>query len=133
MFAALSLMAVTVFSFNVYSLGLVNLALFFLNLVFFAWSVGLAILGVIFRLGTRIQALAWGLVFLFQPLTGVYYPINVLPEALQTVARLVPATYVFEAARNSLESPAIQWQAMSIALLENAIYFGLAVAFFSGS
>jgi len=131
MFAALSVMAVTVFSFNVYAMGLGNLALFFLNLTFFAWSVGLAILGVIFRLGTRIQALAWGLVFLFQPLVGVYYPINVLPDALQVVARLVPATHVFEAARASLQSPAVQWRPMSIAFLENAIYFGLAVVFFS--
>jgi len=131
MFSALSLMAALVFSFNVLAMGPGNLALFFLNLVFFAWSVGLAILGIIFRLGTRIQALAWGLVFLFQPLTAAYYPLSVLPPQLQVVARAIPATYVFEAARASLASPGVQWRAMSIALFENVIYFGLAVLFFS--
>ncbi len=69
--------------------------------------------------------------FLFQPLTAAYYPLSVLPPQLQVVARAIPATYVFEAARASLASPGVQWRAMSIALFENVIYFGLAVLFFS--
>lgn len=129
-FGTMSLIAATVFSFNLYSMGLDSLALLFVNLLFFAWSMGLVVLGIIFRFGTRIQALAWGLVFLFPPLTGTYYPITVLPPPLQVLARAIPVTYVFEAARASLQNPGVQWGAMFTALVENAAYFGLAIAFF---
>ncbi|MFI5267678.1 MAG: ABC transporter permease, partial [Chloroflexota bacterium] len=130
-FGVLSVIAGTLFSFNLYSMGLGNLALFFVNLLFFAWSVGLAVLGIIFRFGTRIQALAWGLVYLFPPLTAAYYPLSVLPAPLQVIGRLIPATYVFEAARASLRQPSTDWPAIGMALGENIIYFGLAVLFFS--
>ena len=108
-FAVLSLISATLFHFNLYVMGVPNLLLFFVNLVFFAWSVGLVLLGIIFRFGTRIQALAWGMVFIFQPLTAAYYPVRVLPPALQSVAKLLPPTYVFEAARGNLDNPAIRW------------------------
>jgi ABC-2 type transport system permease protein len=97
----------------------------------FAYSIGLLILGIIFRLGTRIQALAWGLVLIFQPLTAAYYPLSVMPPALQGIARLFPPTYVFEAARAGLESPDIRWTDIGIATAENVVYFGLALWFFN--
>ena len=37
--------------------------------------------------------------FLFLPLTCVYYPVAVLPAWLQTVAWTLPPTYVFEGMR----------------------------------
>ncbi len=130
-FAVLSLISGVLFHFNLYVMGLPNLLFFFLNLVFFAWSVGLVLLGIIFRFGTRIQALAWGMVFIFQPLTAAYYPVKVLPPALQSVAKLLPPTYVFEAARGSLENPAVRWDFAGTALVENIVYFSLAVWFFN--
>jgi len=92
LFGLVALVAATLFDFNMFSMGLGNLTLLFLNLLFFAYSIGLLILGIIFRLGTRIQALAWGLVLIFQPLTAAYYPLSVMPPVLQSVARLVPPT-----------------------------------------
>jgi ABC-2 type transport system permease protein len=130
-FGVLSLIAATLFSFNLFSMGVANVALYFLNLLFFAWSVGLAVLGVIFRFGTRIQALAWGIAYLFPPVAAAYYPLNVLPVPLQAIGRAIPATYVFEAARASLGQPAVDWQAMGLAFAENALYFGVAVLFFA--
>src|ERR1041384_1714245 len=81
--------AAYVFDFDLFSMGLGNLTLLFLNLLCFAYSVGLFIIGIIFRLGTRIQALAWGLVLIFQPLTAAYYPLSVMPPVLQMVAYLL--------------------------------------------
>ena len=118
------------FGFDLFQMGLLNLALLFVNLLCFAYSIGLFILGIILRRGTRIQALAWGLVLIFQPLTAAYYPLSVMPPVLQTVALALPPTYVFEAARASLDTPAIHWQQLGIAALENVVYFGLAVVFF---
>ena len=37
--------------------------------------------------------------FLFLPLTCVYYPVAVLPDFLQHVAWMLPPTYVFEGMR----------------------------------
>jgi ABC-2 type transport system permease protein len=131
LFGLVTLIAAVLFDFNMFAMGPGNLALLFLNLLFFAYSIGLLILGIIFRLGTRIQALAWGLVLIFQPLTAAYYPLSVMPPALQSVARLFPPTYVFEAARAGLESPEIRWADIGIATAENVVYFGLAVWFFN--
>src|SRR5437016_6712517 len=84
------------FHFNVLRLGLLNLVLFFANLTVFAWAVGLVLLGVIFLAGTRIHALAWGFIFLFQPLNAAFYPVSVLPPDLRQIAYALPPTFVFE-------------------------------------
>jgi ABC-2 type transport system permease protein len=130
LFALVALIAAFLFDFNLFSMGFPTLALGFLNLLWFAYSIGLFILGIILRLGTRIQALAWGLVLIFQPLTAAYYPLDVMPPALQTVARAFPPTYVFEAARASLSVPEIRWDWTLTAAVENALYFILSVWFF---
>jgi ABC-2 type transport system permease protein len=131
LFSVVALVAAALFDFNVLRMGLGNLALLCVNLLCFGYSMGLLILGIILRLGTRIQALAWGLVLVFQPLTAAYYPLSVMPPPLQAVARLFPPTFVFEAARASLEEPVIHWGDISTAAVENVIYFGFAVWFFN--
>jgi ABC-2 type transport system permease protein len=125
-----AVIAAVAFDFNLFTMGIGTLALSFLNLLWFAYSIGLMILGIILRLGTRIQALAWGLLLIFQPLTAAFYPLSVLPPALQTIARAFPPTYVFEAARASLSVPEVRWDWAAIAALENAVYFGISVWFF---
>ena len=129
-FIIISVIAAAVFNFNVLSIGILNLALHFLNLTVFGWSIGIIILGFIFRFGTRIQALAWGLVFIFQPLTAAFFPLDILPSALQQFASLFPATHVFEAARANLTNPAVRWGEAGIALLENAAYLIFSLWFF---
>ena len=131
LFTLMLLIAAIIFDFNLVAIGFSNLLLLFLNLLFFAYSVGLIILGIILRLGTRIQALAWGLVLIFQPLTAAYYPLAVMPAPLQAVARAFPPTYVFEAARAGLATPGIDWPSQAIAAAENLIYFGLATCFYA--
>jgi ABC-2 type transport system permease protein len=118
------------FDFNIFQLGFVNLSLYFVNLIIFAISTGILILGAIFRYGTRIQALAWGLIFLFQPLTAALFPISVLPNFLQKISLFFPVTYIFEAARKSLVEPGIQWQLITTATIENVIYLALSIIFF---
>ena len=130
LFGMVALIAAVLFDFNLFNMGIGNLALAFVNLLWFAYSIGLFVLGIIFRLGTRIQALAWGLVLLFQPMTAAFYPLSVMPPVLQTVARALPPTYVFEAARAGLSRPEVQWDWVGIAAVENVIYFVLSVWFF---
>jgi ABC-2 type transport system permease protein len=130
LFGLVALIAGVVFDFNLLDMGVGNLALSFACLLWFAYSIGLFILGIIFRLGTRIQALAWGLVLIFQPLTAAYYPLSVMPPVLQSVARALPPTYAFEAARAGLSTPEIHWDWFAISAVENVLYFVLSVWFF---
>lgn len=125
------IVSILVFHFNILSLGIINLLLFFVNLSFFAFSFGIFILGLLFRFGTRIQAFAWGLITFFQPLMAVIYPVSVLPKPLQVISYLLPPTYVFEGARASLTDPHIQWSYNIKAFLLNVLFCILAVTFFN--
>ena len=125
-----SLIAAALFDFNITAMGLANLALAFMNLTVFAIAVGLVILGIIFRYGTRIQALAWGVIFLFQPLTAVYFPVDTLPPFLRSAAHLFPPTYVFEMARDNLSDQSIQWGMVLTPLLLNLLYVSGSLWFF---
>lgn len=130
-FFVTSVMCAVVFQFNILHVGIVNLLFFFINLVLFAFSLGIVILGLIFRFGTRIQAFAWGILPIFQPLTAVVYPLSVLPKPLQAIALALPPTHVFEAARYSLTHPEILWQQHMVALGQNLVYFILACWIFN--
>jgi ABC-2 type transport system permease protein len=105
--------------------------LYFVNLTLFSLSLGIVILGLIFRYGTRIQAFAWGILPMLQPITAAFYPVSVLPGWLQTVAWLMPPTYVFEAARINITNSQIQWYFLGISLVENVIYFAVAIWVFN--
>lgn len=129
-FTVISILSLTFFNFNIFAIGFWNLLFIFLNLTLFAWSIGICILAFIFRYGTRIQALAWGLVFIFQPLTAAFFPLKVLPSFLQSVATIFPPTYAFETARNALVNPSFNSSLITIALIENVIYFLGSLVFF---
>lgn len=130
-FLIFSFTAIFFFNFNIFELGSINLILFFVNMVIFAASTGMAILGAIFRYGTRIQSLAWGVIFIIQPLTAAFFPVSVLPTPLQKIAYLFPPTYIFEAARTSLNKPGISWDMIGISFVINIAYFILAIIFFN--
>lgn len=129
--ALLALGIFWLFGFNLLDVGALNLALFFINLSLFAWWIGIALLGLIFRFGTRIQAIAWGIIFLFQPLTAAFFPVSVLPGALQAIAYSLPATYVFEAAREALVASGVNWRYAGIAFALNIGYTILSLLIFA--
>ncbi|HLW48144.1 MAG TPA: hypothetical protein VKW09_10310 [bacterium] len=126
-FGMISAIAAAWFHFEIWRVGAVNLALFFANLTIFAWAIGLVLLGIVFMIGTRIQALAWGAIFLFQPLTAAFFPLRILPAGVRAVAYGIPPTWVFEAARRALADPAVDWRAAGIAFGENLVYLGIGV------
>lgn len=119
-----------VFGFNIFEIGIFNLFLIGINLAFFAFSLGIIIMGLVFRFGTRIQAFAWSIVPLLQPLTAAFYPLKILPYPLQLFASILPSTYVFEAARFNLSHPEAPWGLHGVAFLENIIYLVFAIWIF---
>lgn len=129
-FALDSIIAIWIFHFNIYQVGLENLVIYFVNLSIFAFITGIIILGLIFRYGMRIQAFAWGLIPILQPLTAALFPVKVLPPPLQVFAYLFPCTYVFEAARYSFSSGNRDWYSIGVAFFLNLFYVVLSIQFF---
>lgn len=125
-----TIVSIMVFHFNLLTLGFINLILMFINLVMFAFAFAIFILGLLFRFGTRIQALSWGLISMFQPLMAVVYPVGILPPVLQRISYFLSPTYVFEAMRANFVDKNVQWNLIGIAFLLNIIYILLAVIFF---
>ena len=124
------LAVVAFFYFNILDIGVVNLILFAINLTIFAIWVGILLLGFIFWFGTRMAAISWGLIFLFQPLTAAFFPLSVLPLWLQSIAKFFPPTYVFEDARKALADEKIFWNSSLRVLLANLVYLVLGALIF---
>jgi ABC-2 type transport system permease protein len=122
-------MAMLFFDFNLWGLGFA-LAIFFLNLILTSWSIGIFVSGLLLRNGLGAESLAWTIMFLFLPLTCVYYPVAVLPHWLQYVAWALPPTYVFEGMRALLIDHVFRADLMLEAFLFNVVLFaGASIAF----
>ncbi len=116
-----SLMAWAFFGYSIYSLGL-PLVAFFAILQMFSWSIGLAMSGLVMRVGQSAETFAWAAVFILMPVSGVYYPISVLPDWLQAIAWGLPTSYVFEGMRSILTERVVHWDMLGIA-------FGLSIVY----
>ncbi len=119
-------LAVWFFGFNLWALG-VALAAFFANLMLTGWAVGIFVSGLVLRNGLGAETFAWSIMFLFLPLTCVYYPVAVLPDWLQLIAWSLPPTYVFEGMRALLIEHTFRADLMVQAFALNIVLFSLAV------
>ena len=126
-----SLLAIAFFGFSVYSLGL-SLIVFFINLLVMGWAIGFAISGLVLRFGLGAESLAWVAIFAVAPLSGIYYPISVLPVWLQPIAAALPSSYVFEGMRAVLQHGIVRIDYMLIAAGLNLVYLVLGTLCFLG-
>ena len=131
-----SLMAWAFFGYSIYSLGLPLIA-FFAILQMFSWSIGLAMSGMIMRVGQSAESFAWAAVFILMPVSGVYYPVSVLPHWLQLLSYLLPPAYIFEGMRAILADKTVHWHGLAIAFGLSVVYlvigFQVFLAFFRSS
>lgn len=123
------LLAVPLFGVSVFALGL-PLVSFFVILQMFGWSVGLVVSALVLRLGLGAESLAWVGVFALAPLSGVYYPLDVLPWWLQPIAWSLPSSYVFEGMRAVLFENRFRLDLLSAGAALSLVYMALASAFF---
>lgn len=93
-----ALLAIPLYEFNVFALGL-PLVAFFANLLVTGWWLALIIVGLILRFGMGAEGLAWAVVFMLAPISAIYYPVDVLPAAFQWLAYALPPAHVFEGMR----------------------------------
>jgi ABC-2 type transport system permease protein len=124
-----SLLAIAFFGFNIWGFGFA-LAAFFVNLILTSWAIGILVAGLLLRNGLGAESLAWTFMFLFLPLTCVYYPVAVLPVWLQPVAWALPPTYVFEGMRALLIEHVFRADLMIEAFAINVLLFAAATVAF---
>jgi ABC-2 type transport system permease protein len=124
-----AILAYVLYATSIFDLGFSLLA-FFVNLLVTGWAVGLMVAALILRYGLAAENLAWGLIFVAAPISGVYYPIDTLPEWLQQVAWVLPTSHVFEGMRAVLREGVFWWDALFHAIWLNILYMVLGIALF---
>lgn len=126
------LVAFVLYKIKIFSYGLYLIPLSLL-LIMTGWWMGFFIAGLILRYGTKIQTLAWTAPWIISPFSAIYYPVSSLPEWAQTVALLIPTSYVFEGAREVIEKGTLDPNKLYISLLLNSIYIVLSLIFLKKS
>lgn len=124
-----ALLALPLYDVWVFSLG-PSLIAFFANVLVMGWCVGLLVSSLVLRFGLGAESLAWVAIFAVAPLSGIYYPIDVLPVWLQPVAWSLPSSYVFEGMRAVLYEGVFRWDLLWGAVGLNALYLGLTAGWF---
>lgn len=127
-----ALLAIPLFGYSVFELGLPLLAFWSLLLVF-GWAIGLALCGLLLRFGLAAESYAWASVFLLAPFSGVYYPVATLPGWLQPLAWCLPTTHVFEGMRAAMVDGAFRWELMLGALALDLACIAAGFAVFLGA
>jgi ABC-2 type transport system permease protein len=72
------------------------LLVFFIGLFLVALIEGVVVLSLVLFFGHRAEITAWAISYLVLLLSGMYYPVTMLPTGLQTVAQAFPLTYFLE-------------------------------------
>jgi ABC-2 type transport system permease protein len=78
------------FSITSIGFGLVPIAAL---LLVSGWSIALCVIGLVLRFGSGAEVLAWGILFVVTPLSGVFYPVSALPAVLRPIAQALPTTH----------------------------------------
>jgi len=129
-FSLMVVIAGLVISYNIFMLG-IGLAVFLLVLFIFGLAVGLFACGVILRFGPSAEWIAWPIPAILSPLVGVFYPISVLPHAVQAISRILPPTYVFEGMRQVLATGTLSLSNLGWGLGLGFVYMIVAFSFFT--
>jgi len=123
------LLASPLFGVSLFDLG-PSLIVLLLSLYLFGMTLGLFVVSGLLRFGPSFENVAWSSLFLLAPLGCIYYPLSILPEALQIVAKALPLVYIFEEVRSILINNTINYSNIMSALLLNLIYFLLSIYVF---
>ncbi|MDQ6891952.1 MAG: ABC transporter permease [Acidobacteriota bacterium] len=125
----LAILARLFYGFPLFAIGL-PLVPFYFSLLLFGWAMGIFTMALVLRFGQAAEALIWGIPFLIQPVSAVFYPLAVLPPWLQAIAKALPSTHVFEGMRAALQTGRVDTGTLVAAVGLNAVYLAAAAAFF---
>jgi ABC-2 type transport system permease protein len=106
------------------------LILLLLSLYAFGITLGLLVVSGLLRYGPAFENVAWSSLFLLAPLGCIYYPLSILPDWLQIIAKGLPLVYIFEEVRSILLNNVVNYSNIMSALILNLIYFALSIFIF---
>ena len=96
-----ALLAIPFFGVSIFNIG-VPLIFLLISLYIFGVTLGLLVTAGLLRFGPSFENIAWASLFFLAPLGCIYYPIEILPNFLQVIAKVLPLVYIFEELRNIL-------------------------------
>ena len=124
-----SIFAIPLFGVSIYELGFILFALL-INLHIFGITLGIFVSSGLIRYGPAFENIAWATLFLLAPLGCIYYPIEILPNWLQSVAKSLPLVYIFEEVRSILIHQTYSVINIFKATIITFLYFATAVFIF---
>lgn len=92
----LSAFSAHAFGFRLLQHGIIPIIYFFCGLLLTSAAVGIFVCALAFRFGGRAHVGANSIVSVMILLSGIYYPVEVLPRPLQMVSAILPVTYFLE-------------------------------------
>ena len=96
-----ALIAIPLFKVSIFVIGF-PLILLLIALYIFGVTLGLLVTAGLIRFGPSFENIAWASLFFLAPLGCIYYPIEILPNWLQILAKILPLVHIFEEMRNIL-------------------------------
>jgi ABC-2 type transport system permease protein len=123
-----ALTAVAFYSFNILDIGWGLLPIGVLLMVC-GWTISLFVIGLVLRFGQSAEVLAWGILFVVMPLSGVFYPVEALPAFMEPIARVLPTTQLFAAARTLLDGDPMPWDRIVAAAAGSVVLAAVGVWF----
>ena len=108
---AMILLATLCFGLSLFAYGFMLLP-FLLILFLFGIAIGIFGSAIVLRLGPAAEWFIWPIPAFLSPFAGVFYPIATLPAWMQTLAHLLPPSYVFESMRAILADHAVSWASL---------------------
>jgi len=122
-------LAIPFFGVSIFNLG-PSLILLLLSLYTFGMTLGVLVVSGLLRYGPAFENVAWSSLFLLAPLGCIYYPLSILPDGLQILAKALPLVYIFEEVRSILLNNTVNYSNIISALILNFIYFLLSIFVF---
>ena len=117
------------FGISILKLGF-PLLLLFLSLYIFGITLGLFVCSGLIRFGPSFENIAWSSLFLLAPLGCIYYPIDILPNFFQFIAKALPLVYIFDEARNILLNDLVNYDNLKYAFILNLFYLVCGIGLF---
>ncbi len=123
------LIAYFLFAFNILQFGIL-LVPFIGVLILFGLSIGIFITSFVLRLGPPAEWVAWIIPFAISPFAAVFYPVAILPRAMQMISAIVPPSYIFEGLRMVIISGEFSGILLVKGLISSLIYLATSYFFF---
>ena len=123
------LLAIPLFGVSIFKLG-IPLIFLLISLYIFGICLGLIVTAGLLRFGPSFENIAWASLFFLAPLGCIYYPIEILPETLQIIAKSLPLVHIFEEMRNILINQTVNSFEIFKSILISIVYFAFGVIIF---